>query len=123
MLLFHQAAVGRAVPVDVETTPEANVVAHATLADDGTVRVVVINKEAAAPATVVIQLGFAGPATVMRLLAASLLARDGVTLGGTAVASDGTWSPGTPEPVTPEGGQYVVTAPAASALLVTVGRR
>src|SRR3954471_5834385 len=123
MLLFHQAAVGRAVPVQVGATPEANVVAHATLADDGTVRVLVINKEEAAPATVSIQLGSAGaPATVMRLSASSLLARDGVTLGGTAVASDGTWSPGTLESVTGVGGQYVVTAPAASALLVTVGR-
>jgi hypothetical protein len=123
MLLFHQAAVGRVVPVQVGATPEANVVAHATIADDGSVRVVVINKEEAAPATVAIQLGSAGaPASVMRLSASSLLVRDGVTLGGTAVASDGTWSPGTLESVTGEGGQYVVTASPASALLLTVGR-
>jgi hypothetical protein len=123
MLLFHQAAVGRAVPVQVGATPETNVVAHATVADDGSVRVVVINKEEAAPATVAIQLGSTGAqATVLRLSASSLLARNGVTLGGTAVASDGTWSPGTLEPATPDGGQYVVTVPPASAMLVTVGR-
>ena len=43
MLFFHKAANGRFVPVDITT--EKNLTSYATLADDGSLRVTIINKE------------------------------------------------------------------------------
>lgn len=125
MLLFHDAAVGRAVPAELRADPpEVNVAAHAVLADDGTVRVTVINKEEATPVEARIETGLVAPGTeagAQRLLGPSLLARSGVTLGGASVAGDGTRTPGRLEPVPEAGGSFTLSVPAASAALVVIG--
>jgi len=122
MLLFHQAAVGRMVPVQAGTPPEANVAAHAAVGDDGTVRVTIINKEAATPVDASVALdpgGTDAPAGVLRLVGNSLTSRS-VSLGGSFVQDDGTWAPKTPEPVV-AGASYSVSVPPASAALLVIG--
>jgi hypothetical protein len=122
MLLFHQAAVGRMVPVQAGTPPEANVAAHAAVGDDGTVRVTIINKEAAIPVDASVALdpgGTDAPAGVLRLVGNSLTSRS-VSLGGSFVQDDGTWAPKTPEPVV-AGASYSVSVPPASAALLVIG--
>jgi hypothetical protein len=125
MLLFHDAAIGRVVPAAVRADPpEVNVTAHAVLADDGTVRVTVINKEEATPVEVRVETGPTPPGTeagAQRLVGPSLLARSGVTLGGAPVAGDGTWIPRALEPVPGTGGSFTLSVPAASAALVVIG--
>jgi hypothetical protein len=123
MLMFHYAAVGRVVPVQVTAFNQANVVAHAAVADDGKVRLTIINKEAATPvdASITIAPGI-DPAqtTILRLTARSLLSQSPVTLGGSSVAKDGSWSPTSLEAVA--GGNYSVSVPPASAALVVFGQ-
>jgi hypothetical protein len=124
MLLFRQAAIGRAVPLAVASDPAANVVAHAMLSDDGSTRVVLINKEHRATATVSLTLTPApasGDASVLRLEAPSLFAKDSITLGEAAVADDGSWAPTLVPTLPGSDGTWSVRLPPASAALVTVG--
>jgi hypothetical protein len=126
MLFFRHAGVGRPVPVELTAdAPERNVAAHAVRAEDGTLRVAVINKEAATAVEARIEAGpeyAAARAGAYRLLAPSLEASGPVTFAGAAVADDGMWHPGAAEPVPGERGMFAVSVPAASAVLLVVGR-
>jgi hypothetical protein len=118
MLLFHQAAAGRMVPVDCRTA--ANVTAHAVLGDDGKLRAVLINKDLAQPVAVSVAPGSSwSNANVIFLAAPSISARAGVNLAGNAVGEDGTWKPQPAEPLSRAKGNFDVRLPAASAALVT----
>jgi Glycosyl hydrolase family 79, N-terminal domain len=123
MLLFHEAAVGRSVPVQVTAGGGSNFVAHATVSDDGIVRVALINKEASTAADVTLEVrpAPAAAATALRLLGPSLVTSRGATLGGAAVAPNGTWAPVNMDTIAGQAGNYAVTVPAASAALLTVG--
>lgn len=119
MLMFHQAAPGRVVAADCQTP--ANFTAHAVLGDDHKLRVVLINKELAN--TVVASIASGSPctkATVIRLSAPSALATEGVTLAGSAVTENGTWSPQPGASVSCVNGRCEVPLPAASAALLTI---
>ncbi len=122
MLMFHQAAVGRLVPVQVTGSDETDVVAHAAVAVDGKVRLTIINKGDVTPveASITLVPGMSpAQTTVLRLSAKSLLSQT-VTLGGSAVGKDGSWSPTGLEAVA--GGNYNVSVPPASAALVVFGQ-
>ncbi|MFL5515082.1 MAG: glycosyl hydrolase family 79 C-terminal domain-containing protein [Gemmatimonadales bacterium] len=122
MLMFHQAAVGRLVPVQVTGANETNVVAHAAVSGDGKVRLTIINKDDVTPVNASITLvpGMSpAQTTVLRLSARSLLSQS-VTLGGSAVGKDGSWSPTGLEAVA--GGNYNISVPPASAALVVFGQ-
>ena len=119
MLLFHQAAQGQLVTVDCQTA--ANFVAHAVQGDDRKLRVVLINKDLTQSVVASIATGAAhAKAEVIRLSAPSATATEGVTLAGSAVAKDGTWTPQPGAPVPCVNGKYEVTLPAASAVLLTI---
>ena len=119
MLLFHQAAKGHLVAV--ESQAPANFVAHAVRGDDHKLRVVLINKDLAQPIVATITTGAPrARATVIRLGAPSATATAGVTLAGSAVAQDGTWTPQPGEQVPCVNGKCEVAVPAASAALLTV---
>jgi hypothetical protein len=60
-----------------------------------------------------------GPATVLRLTGPAITATSGVTLGGSAVASDGTWKPSSSENIAAETGALQLSLPAYSAALVS----
>ena len=118
MLFFHQAAQGRIVPVDCQTSAKFTV--HAVRADDGKLRVVLINKDISQSVTASIASGSHAKAELIRLLAPSVSATDGVTLAGNSVAKDGTWTPNAGEKVPSVNGRFEVTIPAASAALITI---
>jgi hypothetical protein len=120
MLLFHDAGQGRRLPTKV--TAAVNIVAHATLADDGQVRVILVNKDLTGPVVATIQVGSAFRAGSKRWLTAPQpTAKEGVTYDGAAVAADGRWQPGqlTEKELAVRDGQATVALPAASALVLT----
>ncbi len=119
LLLFHQAARGHLLTVDCQTA--ANFVAHAVQGADRKLRVVLINKDLTRPVVASIATGAPhAKATVIRLSAPAATATEGVTLAGSAVAKDGTWSPQPGETVPCVSGKYEVTLPVASAALLTL---
>lgn len=118
ILLFSRAGKGRIVPVGINSP--VNVTAHATLGDDGKLRVTLINKDA--KQIVATQIATSQPytkASAMRLLGPSPDARSGITFGGRAVKEDGSWSPGAAEPLIRSGDMFLIAVPAASAVVVT----
>jgi hypothetical protein len=122
MLMFHHAAIGRLVPVVSANTGNANVATHAAVADDGTVRVTLINKEPATPirAKITLEPGLTpAQTTTFRLEGPSLQADSGISFAGAAVADDGSWGRRGGEAVA--GGNYDVSVPPASAALVVFG--
>lgn len=122
MLFFRQAAQGRVIPLMV-TGEGVNLTSHAVLGDDGMLRVVLINKDLGKDAKVSIKLANRSPqASVMRLSAPSVDAKSGITLGGSGVASDGTWQPMPSGPITANDGKFLIDVPTASAALLMVGR-
>ena len=118
MLLFHAAAEGRIVPVQVNTP--LNVTAHAVLGSDGSFHLVIINKDAEQPISAEIDSGKPySSAMALRLLAPSLDAQDGITLAGSSVSTDGTWLPSVEERVDRKAAAYQIAVPPASAVIVT----
>jgi hypothetical protein len=119
LLLVHAAGPGRMAPVAVASG--LNVVAHAVLADDATLRVALINKEATRGATVRLD-GAPGyrTAAVQRLVGQALDRSDGVSFAGAVVGGDGSWTPGAPETIAGGGGSFSLSLPPASAALVTL---
>jgi Glycosyl hydrolase family 79 C-terminal beta domain len=119
MLLFHQAAGGRMVPVECKTT--ANVTAHAVLGDDGKLHVVLINKSFTQTVAVSVAPGaMHAKAEVMRLTAPSVVSKEGVTFGGSPVRMDGKWTPPSGEMVACLNGRFELSVPAASAAMLTI---
>jgi hypothetical protein len=100
--------------------------AWATLGSDHRVRVLLINDSPFSSALAVVRTGGgSAPATVERLRAAGggAYATGGVTLGGQSFGSrtqTGRLPAPVPQSVTPRGGTYRVTLPAAAAALLTV---
>jgi len=123
MLLFHEGAIGHIVPVQPTEDLSVNLVAHATVSDDGVIRILLIHKEAGPGAEVTLDLGHpVQTATVLRLLAPSLVERDDIQLGGSQIGLDGNWAPSSLDTIPSEAGLLRVTVQPASAALVTVGR-
>ena len=121
MLLFHAATPGRLVPVIVRT--DANVTAYGVLSDNGTLHLVLINKEAQSPAKVEASgLASYSRATLLRLTAPTLDAQTGITLGGRPVDANGAWTPGQVENVSRKRSNFVFQLPAASAAIVDFKR-
>ncbi len=117
MLLFHAATPGRIVPVQARSS--ANVAAHAVLAPNGDLSLVLINKDA--KQSVKARISGASSyarATLLRLEAPSLDAEAKITFGRHAVAADGSWTPGAGEMIRPHGRVFEVSLPASSALLM-----
>lgn len=115
MLLFCEAAKGEVLPVTWDPGT-ANATVYAFRAHDSERRVLIINKDARAT----VRAALPGVARqVMRLEGPGLASRDGVTLGGSSVALDGTWSP-RPESVRAAG--RTVVLPPSSAALVLLGQ-
>ena len=119
MLFFSQAARGRVVPVEVRGGG-VNLTAYGVLGGDGKLRVAMINKDLAADAVVTVAAR-QPRAHVLRLAAPSVGAKDGVTLGGAAVAPDGTWQAAATESIEATGGKFPIAIPKASAAMLIIG--
>src|SRR5262245_27585080 len=121
MLMFAQAARGALVPARLASDTHA-LAAFAVRAQDGNLRVCLINKDFARGARVHIDAGrsFAA-ASVMRLVGPSVDATSGITLGGASVDDLGRWTPVVhDESRATAMGEMVVQVPAASAALVSL---
>jgi len=119
MLFVAQIPPGPMHPVTVTTTLLLS--AYAIAATNGTTYVVIVNKDATNTAVATIGLG--APATRAQPLALTgtgLSATSGTTLGGTAVASTGAWSPLATPPIVFSGTSLTVNVPPASALLLAI---
>jgi hypothetical protein len=120
MRLFAQVARGALVPARLK--PDLDLASFAARADDGSLRVCLINKGARG-ARLRIDPGrrFAA-ASAMRLAAPSAEATVGLTLGGTSIDASGRWAPAAPEMLQLAGGHVLVDVPGASAALVRFER-
>ena len=117
LLFFSQAAQGRLVPTETQTT--ANFAAQAVLSADGKLRVTLLNKDLTKPVAVKLTLGAkVNSAQALRLNAPVASATTDVTFGGAAVSPEGKWAPKTTEPITLTAGQGTITLPPASAVLL-----
>jgi hypothetical protein len=114
MLLYRSVVEdgGHLLSTDVDTS--LNVTAHAVEGSDGSTRVVLVNKTAS-PATVQVDTGTSyRSAFYYQLLAPSLSSTTGVTLGGSSVSSQGTWTPVGTTALPLDGNQASLTLPAYS---------
>jgi hypothetical protein len=124
-LLLTRALVGGR-PLRTTSAPSQpqNVAVRALLAGDGTLKFVIVDDEppGAPPAAISLQVGSRfRTARTLALRAPSPAATSGVSLGGQAVAGDGSWRGPGPLGSTPAaGGRITVTIPPSSAALVSV---
>jgi hypothetical protein len=119
MLLFAQAARGALVPARL-TPASPDLKAYAVRASDGTLRVALINTDAAQAARAVIAPGRRfDSARMMRLAGSAIDATENVTLGGARVDEFGRW-----DPIEGEfrfaGPDIMIDVPAASAMALTL---
>ena len=123
MLLFAQAAPAGSHLLDVAGA-SSSLRAWATHARDGHTRVVLINDSRHTRQVAVRLPGGHGEGTLERLLAPSIRATSGVTLGGQTFGAATTTGqlPGPPQTqaVTPHGRSYGISVPPASAALLTL---
>ncbi len=125
--LFAQAApAGSQLLTLTRHGSDSGLSAWATRATDGTVRVVVINKDPRRGRSIAIRApaGAGGGVTVERMLAPSVHARGGVTLGGNSYgASTSTGTLATPKvtAITATHGDVELAVPRGSAALLTFG--
>ncbi len=125
MMMFAQAAPAGSRLLALTGATPAGVKVWATRAANGQIRVVAINTSLSSPATVRVHVaGATAAASDEQLLAPSVQATSGVTLGGQTFGSDtstgllaGTT---TDTSVTPSAGTFVLTVPEASASLLTL---
>lgn len=96
---------------------DVNVTAYSAK-KDGKIVVLAFNKDSK-PTTLALNGPLSGAASVLRLTAPAITATSGVTLGGSAVAADGTWAPTSKESLQAKNGSAMLTLPAYSGALVT----
>src|SRR5262249_30209161 len=125
MLLFHLATAGGKFAFAQATTSNVNMTQYAALDSDGRLHIVLINKDLHRDAYVTLQSAqpFA-TAEAIRLESPSPTSTyEAVTLGGSGVASDGSWTPQTAEPVyrsSTAPASWVIAVPHASAAAITL---
>lgn len=126
---FDLGGHGRVVPVAVENGAQLNATAYATLADDRTVTVTIINKEHGANARVAdvsLAVGTAwkkAEITYLRQAANDVSAKSEITIGDAPIEKDGTWA-GHWQPLAAAnaGGKVNVSIPAATAAVIRFDR-
>jgi len=119
MLAFSLASRGERVQLTADSG-WLNVTAYAVRSDDGSTWLTLVNKEAIRDAQVRAACPGVAMAGALRLSAPSLSSKTGVTLGGSAVGSDGKWAPGAAEPIRVTAGEMEIDVPAASAAIVKI---
>ena len=123
MLAFKYGAVGNKIiaPLVLNAGANDNYSVHACLAPNNATLVTIINKETTKDFSFTIQLSKnASNIQVARLLAPSITAGAGITFAGSAVNSDGSFEPASPEEYRTNQKSFTVTVPAGSAAVVTV---
>ena len=122
MLSFAMAGHGPLVKTSISKS-DINCVAYSTQSNDS-IWVIVINKDFNKDAQVELELpSHSGATKLYRLIAPSIEAKDHVTLAGSSVADDGTWTPGEPEVVSISQGKMQFPVAHASAVLIKLARQ
>ena len=118
MLAFAVAAKGALVRARVEPS-RPNLSASAVRADDGSLRLCLINKNAKRRARIKIKLnGRFANASILRLAGPGIDATTGVTLGGAAVDQNGNWDPVFEEERDFAGSEFVIEVAASGAAVI-----
>ena len=124
LIMFAQAAPAGSRLLKVSGPTARGFDSWATRAPDGQIHVVLINEGAAAKSVRLRITSGRGPATLVRLLAPSLQAKSGVTLGGQTLGSETSTGllagSSTATTVAPVAGSYPVSVPAGSAAMLTL---
>jgi hypothetical protein len=120
LLAFTQFVGGEQIAVTCDAN-DVNLTAYAVRNGAGRTSLAVINKDFSRDADVEIAGAAAlRAAHVMHLTAPSLLAKEGITLGGVGVSDDGAWSAGRAQSVRIQAGGAQLRVAAGSAALVTL---
>lgn len=121
MLAFAMAGHGRLTKTTMSKS-DINCTAYSTQSNDSS-WIILINKDFTKNAQVELDLPrHSGAAKVYRLIAPSIEAKDHVTLGGSSVADDGTWTPGKPEVIPTSQGHLQFPVAHGSAALIELPR-
>ncbi len=97
-----------------------NLDAYAINVSDGSLRVIIVNKDASDALVQITTPQNYTSGSYYTLAGPSLDATSGITLDGRTVSSSGTWSANNTTPITVNGNQVAITAPAGTALALTV---
>ncbi|MGA2551483.1 MAG: glycosyl hydrolase family 79 C-terminal domain-containing protein [Burkholderiaceae bacterium] len=119
LCLFSLAAKGRLLGTQV-TAGGINFSVYAVRGDDGSLRVVLLNKEESTSASVHLELGQpVQKAAYHTLQAPALASTNGILLADSPIDVDGQWKPAPPQALSPVfGTSLVVDVPAASAMVL-----
>jgi hypothetical protein len=123
MLFFHEATQGNSQPLKVAYNKTlANLGVYAVQsAQDNTMRVILVNRDSQnSVSTSINPGGVYSNARMIRLLAPAINSpAEDITLAGSSVQEDGSWTFKTDEPVNLVGTKYPVTLPPGSAAIIT----
>ena len=120
LLFFYQAA-AHAVFLSSMLSSSVNVSAYVLKGSDGTLRIVVINKEPGQAIAIKVHPGAAyQKLETLRLQGHSLSATGGVTLGNTTLSANGAWLMPEQSSETIQNGEAILNVPASSAALFTL---
>jgi len=132
MKAFDLGGHGQVVPVTIKTSNKRNITAYASVTEQKTLNVTLINKEYGAKAVgAEVHLHLASPSTVAgaRVIFLSapngdISSTSGVTLGGAPIRDDGSWKGSwTPLHADEEGNGFVIEVPSASAAMIRIQLR
>jgi hypothetical protein len=119
-LLFFSVATAHAALLPSLLNSAENVATYVLKGTNGTLRVVVINKEPKQGIAITMQPGGRyQKMTILRMQAASLTSTSGATLGNTVPSASGAWHPSTQETELIRVGRATLNVPASSAALFT----
>ena len=125
---FDLGGHGTCLPTNVESGEKLNLRAFAVLAADGSIDVTVINKEhgpSGRDANIALNAGklyTSGRAVYVTAPNGDVAAKSGVTVGGAAIETDGSWNGNWTALAAPAaGGEFRLRVPAASAAVIQLG--
>ena len=123
MVLFNLVGTGHLLATTATANGDSNFTAYAIQRADGTVMVVLDNKDETNAVNATVNIGAAvtsASAIYLMSTPASLTAQTGITLAGAGIGKDGTWKYAAPYAVSTSGSSVIVPVPPASAVLVRV---
>lgn len=120
MLLFAVAGAGRLVMTELEGAADGSLAAYCVKTPDGTLKLVLLNRNLDRDATLTVGVPGVKSASVLRLIAPRADDTTDVTFGGAVVGNDGAWTPTVAESLAVRRGSVTLSVPQASGALVTM---
>jgi hypothetical protein len=123
MVLFNLVGTGHLLATTASASGDSNFTAYAIQRADGTVMVVLDNKDETKSVNATVNVGAAvtsASAIYLMSTPASQTAQTGITLAGAGIGKDGSWKYAAPYAMTTSGSSVIVPVPPASAVLLRV---